>query len=416
MEKIIVEVKNENLRYPIILGAAILPKIADFIKEKHKNKRIAVITDDNMKSAYEGKIMGALKSLNPYILSVPPGEDSKSRKTKQEIEDILLEKKYGRDTLLIAFGGGIIGDLAGFVASTFNRGVPLLHIPTTLLAMVDSSIGGKTGINTKHGKNLIGTIYQPEAVFTDLNFLETLPDNEFLNGLAEIIKMAAALDKQLFSYIEKNHKKILSRDKDVLHHLIRRSIELKKDIVEKDPHESGPRQVFNFGHTIGHAVEADSGFSVKHGFCISIGMAVESRISVLSENLKADEEKRIINLLKSVGLPTKISKGAKTENLVRFMLSDKKTRSQKPRFVILSEIGSIKCQKFSIQSMTGGLRANQFQHNRKISEHAQEPPTVKPSSNIPPVCDWRFLTKENNLFSFEIEESIVKKAIEESRE
>ena len=388
MEKIIVEVKNENLRYPIILGAAILPKIADFIKEKHKNKRIAVITDDNMKSAYEGKIMGALKSLNPYILSVPPGEDSKSRKTKQEIEDILLEKKYGRDTLLIAFGGGIIGDLAGFVASTFNRGVPLLHIPTTLLAMVDSSIGGKTGINTKHGKNLIGTIYQPEA----------------------------ALDKQLFSYIEKNHKKILSRDKDVLHHLIRRSIELKKDIVEKDPHESGPRQVFNFGHTIGHAVEADSGFSVKHGFCISIGMAVESRISVLSENLKADEEKRIINLLKSVGLPTKISKGAKTENLVRFMLSDKKTRSQKPRFVILSEIGSIKCQKFSIQSMTGGLRANQFQHNRKISEHAQEPPTVKPSSNIPPVCDWRFLTKENNLFSFEIEESIVKKAIEESRE
>src|SRR3989338_3243453 len=342
MEKIIVEVKNENLRYPIILGAAILPKIADFIKEKHKNKRIAVITDDNMKSAYEGKIMGALKSLNPYILSVPPGEDSKSRKTKQEIEDILLEKKYGRDTLLIAFGGGIIGDLAGFVASTFNRGVPLLHIPTTLLAMVDSSIGGKTGINTKHGKNLIGTIYQPEAVFTDINFLNELPDNEFLSGLAEIIKMAATLDEKLFDFMETNYKKILSREKDILINLIKRSVELKKEIAGKDPFESGPRQVFNFGHTLGHAIESASKLAIKHGFCISIGMAVESRVAVLSGNLASEEEKRITALLESFRLPTKIKKDIKSSRLIEFMKEDKKARKQKPRFVILKKIGRIK--------------------------------------------------------------------------
>ncbi len=305
MEKIMVEIKNENKKYPVFVGTSILSGIVDFIKEKHSDKKIVVITDNVVKSLYQNKILDALKPLKPYMASVPSGEGSKSRKTKQEIEDTLLEKRYGRDTIIIAFGGGIIGDLAGFIASTFKRGIHLIHLPTTLLAIVDSSIGGKTGINTKHGKNLIGTIYQPEAVFADIAFLDALPDNEFLNGLAEIIKIAATLDKSLFDYIEKNYEKILSKDKDVLLHIIKRSIELKKEIVEKDPYELGPRQVFNFGHTIGHAVESDSDFSIKHGFCVSIGMAVESRISALSGNLNQDDEKRIVSILELVGLPTK---------------------------------------------------------------------------------------------------------------
>ena len=366
MEKIIVEIKNENKKYPVFIGNSLLPKIADFIKEKHNDKKVIVITDDIVKSLYENKILDALKQSKPCLISVPAGEESKSRETKQYIEDILLERMYGRDTIIIAFGGGVVGDLAGFIASTFKRGIPLIHLPTTLLAMVDSSIGGKTGINTKHGKNLIGTIYQPEAVFTDINFLNELPDNEFLSGLAEIIKMAATLDEKLFDFMETNYKKILSREKDILINLIKRSVELKKEIAGKDPFESGPRQVFNFGHTLGHAVESASKLMVKHGFCISIGMAVESRVAVLSGNLASEEEKRITALLESFRLPTKIKKDIKSSRLIEFMKEDKKARKQKPRFVILKKIGRIK--------------------------------------------------QDENNFSFEIDESTIKKAIEASRE
>lgn len=343
MEKINVEIRNKNKKYPVFIGNAVLAGIPEFIKSKHKDKKIVIITEDNIKKLHEKSILDPLKTLKPFMISVPAGENSKSRETKQEIEDMLLEKNYGRDTVIIAFGGGVIGDLAGFVASTFMRGIPLMHVPTSLLAMVDSSIGGKTSIDTKHGKNLVGTIYQPDAVFSDLNFLKTLPKEEFLNGLAEVIKMAIILDKALFEFIEKNHEKILSKEKDSLLHIIRRSIELKKDIVEKDERESGLRQILNFGHTIGHAIEADSGFKIKHGHSISIGMAVESKIAVLLGDLSADDEKRIIHLLDLVGLPTRI-KHNKTGSLIKFMVVDKKTRKQKPRFVILKKIGRIKTE------------------------------------------------------------------------
>ncbi|MFH0874315.1 MAG: 3-dehydroquinate synthase [archaeon] len=342
METILVDIKNKIKKYPIIVGNSAASLIKDFIKKNHKNKRIVLITDDSVKKLYETKILEIIKSNNICLISIPAGESSKSRETKQKIEDQLLEKKYGRDTLIIALGGGVIGDLAGFVASTYYRGIPIIHIPTTLLAMVDSSIGGKTGIDTKYGKNLIGTIHQPEAVFADLNFLDSLPEEEFLNGLAEIIKIAITLDKELFSFIEKNNKQISAKEKEVLLHIIKRSIELKKDIVEKDVEESGLRQIINFGHTFGHALEAYSQYKIKHGYGVSLGISVEAKIAVLTGDLKKEREKRIISLLKSFNLPTKINSAVDSNKIIKIMEADKKATNQKPRFIILKEIGRIK--------------------------------------------------------------------------
>ena len=344
MEKIKIEIEGKDKKYPIFIDSSTSSLIEKFITENHKNKKIVIITDDNIKNLCENSILKSLKTLNPYLISIPAGENSKTRETKEKIEDILLERKYGRDTLIIAFGGGVIGDLTGFTASTFNRGIPIIHVPTTLLAMVDSSIGGKTSVNTKHGKNLIGTTYQPNAVFTDLNFIDTLSKEEFLSGMAEMIKISITSDKDLFSFIEKNNEKIMKREKNALLHIIKRCVELKKDIVEKDVKESGLRQILNFGHTLGHALENYSKYKIKHGFCVSSGIAVESKISVLSGNLKQEEENRIISLLNKFNLPTKIKKDIDENKIIEIMKVDKKTRNQKPRFVVLEEIGKIKVQ------------------------------------------------------------------------
>ena len=209
MEQIDVKIKEKIREYPIIIGNTLLPAAKDFLEKSHHGKKIVIITDSNVKELCKEKISEAFKGLNPALVFIPAGEISKSRQMKEKIEDSLLEKKFGRDTVIIAIGGGVVGDLAGFIASTYNRGIPIVHIPTTLLAMVDSSIGGKTSVDTAHGKNLIGAIYQPDAVFADLDFLDTLPKEEFLNGLAEIIKIAAASDKELFDFIKANVSNII---------------------------------------------------------------------------------------------------------------------------------------------------------------------------------------------------------------
>tara|TARA_Y100000310_G_scaffold345853_1_gene471432 strand:+ start:14909 stop:16000 length:1092 start_codon:yes stop_codon:yes gene_type:complete len=358
-----IKIKQNDKEYPVFIGSSILQSIEKFIEDNHKNKKIVIITDDNIKKICENSVLKYLQSLDPYLISIPAGEASKSRAKKQEIEDILLERKYGRDTIIIAFGGGVIGDLAGFVASTFERGIPLIHVPTTLLSMVDSSIGGKTSINTEHGKNLIGTFHQPEAVFTDLNFLDTLSKEEFQNGMAEVIKIATTSDKDLFEFVEQNSEKVIERDKNTLLHIIKRSIDLKKDVVEKDEKESGLRQILNFGHTFGHAFENIMHYKKKHGFCISRGIAVEAKIAVLIGNLK--EEKRIISLLERFNLPNKVEKDIDSDKIIEIMKIDKKTRDQKPRFVILNEIGNVK--------------------------------------------------QENNTFSFEVDEDIIKNSIEQCK-
>jgi len=345
MDSINTRIKMKDKEYPIFVGSSLLNELTDFIKENHNGKKAAVVIGENANKFHGKKIQAALKELNPLFIPVPSGESSKSREMKEKIEDKLLDNKFGRDSLIIAVGGGVIGDLAGFAASTFNRGIPIIHVPTTLLAMVDSSIGGKTGINTKHGKNLIGTAHQPNAVFADMDFLETLSDEEFTNGLAEVIKMSIIKDKNLFDSLEKNHNKILSRDNDALRQIIKRNIELKKEIVEQDPFEMNLRQILNFGHTFGHALEAYSNYRIRHGFGVAQGMIVETKISVIANDLKKTEEERIINMLKSFGFPISTDKNIETSKILELMKSDKKSRGNKPRFVMIDEIGKAKSKE-----------------------------------------------------------------------
>lgn len=341
METINARIRMKDKRYQIFVGSSILDSIRDFVKKNHNSKRVTVIVGENTIGLHKRKIIDAIGTLNPVYITVPSGESSKSRKMKEKIEDTLLNNKFGRDSLIIAIGGGVVGDLSGFIASTFNRGIPIIHIPTTLLAMADSSIGGKTAINTKHGKNLIGTVYQPAAVFADIDFLETLSDEEFRNGLAEIIKMSIIKDKNLFSLLEKNHKSIMARDKKLLQQIIKRSIELKKEVVEKDAEESNLRQILNFGHTFGHALEAYYKYKIRHGYAVAQGILVESKISELTENLNPQDRKKIDELLKSFGFELNI-KNLNINKIIKFMISDKKSRNQKPRFVLLEKIGKIK--------------------------------------------------------------------------
>jgi 3-dehydroquinate synthase len=344
MEKIKVEIEPKNEEYEILIGESLAPSLIDIVKNKFHDHKIVVITEDSVKTKCSS-FLNALSSLSPLVISIPPGEKSKSREKKDEIEKTMFESKLGKDTLVISLGGGVICDLAGFVASTFNRGIPIIHVPTTLLAMCDASIGGKTGINNSFGKNLIGTIYQPEAIIISLDILDTLPEVEFKNGLAEIIKIACVLDKELFIFLEKNIQKIKNRDKDTTEYIIKRAIELKKEIVEKDIHENGLRQVLNFGHTIGHGIESLSSFKIKHGFCVSIGMAVESSIAVMENKLDGNEQKIIVALLTAFGLPTQIPNDISTENILEKMILDKKTKSNIPRFVMIKSIGKTKSEK-----------------------------------------------------------------------
>ena len=339
MEQLNINIKGEGIK--VLIGSSITDEILQIVNKNHKGHKVAVITDSKLEKLCQ-PLLNSLNSLKPLLISVLPGEKSKSRETKAKIEDQILDNKFGRDSVIIALGGGVIGDLAGYVASTLNRGVPLIHVPTTLLAMVDSSIGGKTGVNTKHGKNLIGTIYQPDAIISDLDFLKTLLEKEFKNGLAEIVKIAATSDPKLLSYIEKHVKNIENRDTNTLLHIIKRAVQLKIDVIEKDTEETGLRQILNFGHTIGHALEVGSKYEGMHGHFVSQGIIVETRIAQLMGILNETDVHRIKSLLKTLNLPTKIEKNITLEKIYGHMVSDKKTRNQKPRFVLLENIGKIK--------------------------------------------------------------------------
>jgi len=344
MQDIHVQIPSAEKTYPIIVGRNILGWLAEFIAQRQAHRRIVVISDDNVSRLHRDRFQEALAGHPLDFISIPPGEKSKTREMKLRIEDQLLEKQYGRDTLILALGGGVVGDLAGFVAATYNRGIPFVQVATSLLAMVDSSVGGKTGVDTPFGKNLIGAIRQPEAVFADLSFLDTLPQIEFINGLAEAIKIAIVLDREFCTFLEQHSTEILQKEPAVTEHVIRRSIELKKQIIETDETESGPRQVLNFGHTIGHALEMASDYRMKHGLCVAIGMIAESNLSEKLGELKLADAQRIIRLLRAFDFSLHIDPDFDTERLIAYMRSDKKAHRQTPYFILLQEIGRIKSE------------------------------------------------------------------------
>ncbi|MBT4385167.1 3-dehydroquinate synthase [Candidatus Peregrinibacteria bacterium] len=300
-----------------------------------KAHRYIIITDENLAELFGAKIKKEIETETGKqvdILTFPPGDASKSRAVKAKLETQMLALGCGRDTLIVTLGGGVAGDLGGFIAATYMRGIPYVQIPTTLLAMADSSIGGKTGVNTKEGKNLIGAIWHPEKVIRRLEFLDTLSDAQFKSGLFEIIKIFLSHDAKSFAYVEKNLDAILGRDKIMLQEILNQAIKLKTKIVEIDEREKGERKLLSFGHTIGHAIENEENYESEHGFAVAEGVLEESKISLERGHLSQEEFERIEALLLRLNI---ISQNRVYKNSPL----DKKNEAGQEKIVLLKRIG-----------------------------------------------------------------------------
>jgi len=275
---------------------------------------------------------------------IPAGESNKTRETWARLTDQMLAKGYGRDSAVIALGGGVVGDLAGFVAATFMRGIPVVQVPTSLMAMVDASIGGKTGVDTYLGKNLVGVFHFPAAVVVDPQVLATLPLRQMRAGIAEIVKHGVIANEAYFLEVAGSTKKLLDKDgpgSDSMLSVIVQSIEIKADIVSRDEREDGLRKTLNFGHTIGHAVELASGYSLLHGEAVAIGMALEGRLAESIGVARAGTADAITKALQAAGLPTDLPQPFERDAVLEAMRSDKKARSGKTRFALPLRIGAM---------------------------------------------------------------------------
>ena len=306
--------------------------------------RYALITDSNVGPLYAKNIAAQLESDATDILTIPAGESNKTREAWARLTDEMLAKGYGRDAAVIALGGGVVGDLAGFVAATFMRGIPVIQMPTTLLAMIDASIGGKTAVDTPAGKNLVGAFHSPAAVLIDPQVLITLPLRELRAGFAEALKHGIIADEPYLNAVASKASGMLSADglkSDSMLSLIVRSIEIKADIVSRDEREEGLRQVLNFGHTIGHAVELVSGYSLLHGEAVAIGMALESKLAEQIGLARTGTAATVSSALHSAGLPTALPSGSDGDAVIKAMRSDKKGRSGRMRFALPLRIGEM---------------------------------------------------------------------------
>jgi len=324
--------------YPIHIGADLIGSPGLYAPHL-KGGGAAIVTNAVVAPLYLARLKQALAGARVTEIVVPDGEQAKRWEVLETVFDALLQARCGRDTLVIALGGGVIGDLAGFTAATYQRGVSFVQVPTTLLAQVDSSVGGKTAINHARGKNMIGAFHQPLAVIADVGTLDTLPDRELRAGVAEVIKHGFALDAPFVDWLEKNIDKVLKRDREALIYAVRRSCELKARIVAADEREAGERALLNFGHTFGHAIEAGTGYGAwLHGEAVAAGMVMASELSSLMGHLKKNEVSRVRDLLKRAGLPVKGPVLA-PERLLELMSVDKKAAKGKTRFVVLESVG-----------------------------------------------------------------------------
>jgi 3-dehydroquinate synthase len=339
MERLTVSLAERS--YDIIIGDGCLVDTGRLCRESGLRGRVAVVTNPTVGPLYFQPVFESLCAAGYDVLKIelPDGEEFKNLATVNSIYTDLIQGGFDRGCFLIALGGGVIGDITGFVASTFLRGVPFVQIPTTLLAQVDSSVGGKTGVNHELAKNLIGSFYQPRLVISDTGTLSTLELRDFVAGLAEVIKYGIVLDKGFFSFLIENRERILLRQCDFLVHLVRRCCELKAHVVAQDEHEAELRAVLNYGHTLGHAVETLSGYDVfRHGEAVAIGMAQAAAISESYGYADHADTARIVDLILALGLPTKLPPFT-VEEYATVLLRDKKVRAQGLTFVCNRGIG-----------------------------------------------------------------------------
>jgi len=356
MEKIKVELGERS--YDISIGSDILDDIGHILKSFGLSPKVAVVSNPTVFSLYGERVSGSIKKAGFDFITViiPDGEGYKDLLWLQHIYDNLLKHKLDRSSALIALGGGVIGDITGFAASTYMRGISYIQVPTTLLAQVDSSVGGKTGVNHKLGKNMIGTFWQPRLVWIDVETLETLPQRELVAGISEVIKYGVVYDGELFDLLEVNKDKILNLDNLALSYIIKRSCEIKADVVSKDERESGLRAILNYGHTIGHAIETVTGYKrFLHGEAVALGMCLEARLARELGLIDKEGVSRIKGLTGSYGLPTELPGDIDPGDILSSMQLDKKAVAGELKFILPEKIGQVRVQKGVSEEVVGEL-------------------------------------------------------------
>jgi 3-dehydroquinate synthase len=329
--------------YPIRVRTGIRRSLSRMIPAHARAHRFAVIADENVGELYGEDTAKGLRDEGheAQLFTFPPGEASKSRDEWARLTDAMLRKGFGRDSAVVAVGGGVTGDLAGFVAATFMRGIPLIQVPTSLVAMIDSSVGGKTGVDVPEGKNLVGAFHSPRLVVVDPEVAVTLPRAERAQGLAEAVKHGAILDPVYLADLEGDIPCVMNGEVGATGRVVVRSIEIKADIVSQDERESGLRKVLNFGHTLGHAVEAAANFALPHGTCVALGMILEARLGEALGVTRDGTSDLLRGLVELLEIPTRVPAGLTPEAVMAYTLSDKKGRGGRPRYVLLAQAGKV---------------------------------------------------------------------------
>lgn len=330
--------------YDIHIGHNLFHSIGERLKGITNSNKVMLVTNPTVANLYGRTLREQLERAGfyPVTAEIPDGEEYKNLATAEKLYDLAYNYELDRQTPIIALGGGVVGDLTGFVAATYLRGVPFIQIPTTLLAQVDSSVGGKVAVNHPKGKNIIGSFYQPAAVFADLSVLNTLSEREIKAGMAEVVKYGVISDGQFFSWLEENLEKVMALEPQAMEKVVSVSCRCKAAVVKEDETEKGIRAILNFGHTVGHALEALTEYKTyRHGEAVSIGMVAAAKIAVNMGMLNQSEGVRITGLLERIGLPVNMPQGINRDELVKAMRKDKKVVSSKLTFVLPVSIGKV---------------------------------------------------------------------------
>lgn len=344
MRKVRVDLGEKS--YDIVIGYDIGQEIVDFVRQAGFSQKALLVTDTNVGPLYASKVQAILAQggLEAGIIQIPAGEKSKSLAVANDVFTRAIEAGLDRKSPIFALGGGVVGDLAGFVAASYMRGVPFVQLPTSLLAQVDSSVGGKVAVNHELGKNLIGAFYQPQAVFMELNYMSTLPQREIYTGLGEIIKYGIIYDEAFFRFLEENQEAVLALEPEALVHMIARSCEIKAAVVSQDEKEAGLRRILNFGHTIAHAIEKETGYvRYNHGEAVATGMIGAAWLSSKLGMIGQQDVDRVQDLVAAYKLPLKAG-GVTVDNMYADIFHDKKTVGGKVTWVLMKSIGEVACR------------------------------------------------------------------------
>jgi 3-dehydroquinate synthase len=344
--------------YPIYVGEDLLSQTGEILRRVGLGKKVGIVTDAKVGELYLKPVEESLRraGFSVTVVSLPEGEEHKNLEAVSAIYDRLIGERFERGSFLLALGGGVVGDITGFAAATFLRGISYVQVPTTLLAQVDSSVGGKTGVNHKEGKNLIGAFHQPRLVLIDVAALGSLPRRELAAGLAEVIKYGIIADPRLFSFLEAEMENLLALQTAALTEVVAASCAIKAKVVEKDERESEYRAVLNFGHTVGHALESATGYELYlHGEAVAIGMIQAAAISVRRGLCDQDSFERIRRLIAKAGLPTEIAPRVEPEELIQCMEVDKKSEGGKIKFVLCEGIGKTRFYSLAPAEIAAGL-------------------------------------------------------------